>query len=319
MLPAAILLAGCPNQCAPSPPAPQPQAAPPPAAPGAPAPPPTAPAPPGGQFTADFSSSSHLGLFDWQVFWGGSNPFTFPDQPQSWHGDHDMSCGAPTTSRAVHLRGETGPGPVGNAGELVWYCAPGGDPAKGHVMTSTVAVGYAHVDFSPRRAFNNVSRVCWDQNWTDVGGRKWTQVSVVPESLFQANGRRFDYVLPFLQNDVAVNGEHLAGDAFMLAMQSATTQVFVGQGFEWSDFSGFTTDDKARRFRQCIVDTGSSVRLELERLNGTEVRTVPGATLPNGPVRVIFQDVTYDSFKGTLPPDEARRTNTWHWDNITVS
>jgi hypothetical protein len=305
VLPAAVLLAGCPNQCAPTP-----DAQPAPAA---------APAAAGGQFTADFSSPEELHRFDWQVFHGGVNPFPRTDQPRTWQGDHDASCGAPTTLRNVSLVGETGPGPVANAGDLVWWCAPGGDAAKGHVMTSIAGVAYVSIDFSPRQVFNNISRVCWDQNWTEMGGRKWTQVAVIPESVFNANGNRLDYVMPSLQGDVAVNGEYLSGGAFMLSMIRASTQVFVGQDFEWTDFGGFQTTDKARRFRQCIVDQGGSVRLELERENGTEVRNVPGASLPDGPVRVIFQDSTYDSVKGDMSQAEAVRTNTWHWDNVSIS
>src|SRR4029453_6473210 len=97
-------------------------------------------------------------------------------------------CGSPDSLRQVDLVGEVGPGPVANVGDVVWWCAPGGDAAKGHVMTSVSGVAYAHIDFSPRQVFSDVSRVCWDMNRTEMGGRKWAQVTVVPESVFQANG-----------------------------------------------------------------------------------------------------------------------------------
>jgi hypothetical protein len=277
----------------------------------------TAP-PEAGVFEARFDTAADLDLFDWQVFHGGVDPFPRTDQPKVWHGDHDMSCAAPTTLRDVDLVGEVGPGPVTDAGDVVWWCAPGG-AATGHVMTSLAVVAYAHVDFSPRRTFTDVERVCWDQNWTEMGGRKWTQIVVVPEAIFQANGGRFEYVTKSLQDDVAANGLPITGTTWMLEMLKASTRVQVGQTVTYDNFLGFTTTDKARRFHHCATDQGNgTVRLELERLDGSvEVRTAPGS-FPDGPARVIFQDASYDSLKGTIPFDEALRTNTWHFDNIVV-
>jgi hypothetical protein len=221
--------------------------------------------------------------------------------------------------RDVNLVGATDPGPPQNAGDLIWRCAPGGDTTKAHMMTSTSLVAYGHVDFSPRQKFENVNRVCWDQNWTEMGGRKWTQVTIVPEDLFQANNGRMEYVTQALQSDVAVNGLKVTGNAWMLEMLRASTTVQVGQEVTYQNDLGFQTTDKARRFRQCAIDQGDgTVRLELERENGTEVRIAPGS-FPTGPARVIFQDVTYDSLKGSIPSDQAMQTNTWHWDNIQIN
>jgi hypothetical protein len=104
----------------------------------------------------------------------------------------------------------------------------------------------------------------------------------------------------------------------MLEMLKASTRVQVGQTVTFDNFLGFTTSDKARRFHHCAIDLGNgTVRLELERLDGTEVRVAPGS-FPDGPARVIFQDVSYDSLKGTIPFSQALDTNTWHWDNIVV-
>ncbi len=271
-------------------------------------------------FDAKFETAADLGRFDWEVFHGGIDPFgRGADQPQQWHGDHNMACQAPTTLRDVNLVGAGGPGGPEVAGDMIWFCAPGGDATKGHVMTSTALLGYGQIDFSPKQSFADVEKVCWDQNWTENGGRKWTQVTIIPEALFQSNGGRLDYVSKDLQEDVAVGGLRLTGTAWMLTMLRASTGVQIGQTDVYANVSGFRTDDKARRFHQCAIDQGDgTVRLELERLDGTtEIRIAPGS-FPDGPARVILQDVTYDSFKGDLGAAGSLETNTWHWDNIQV-
>jgi hypothetical protein len=55
--------------------------------------------------------------------------------------------------------------------------SPDEDPAKLHLMTSVNTEGYVRVWFSPKQTFHNVSKVCWDQNISDLGGGKWTIVS----------------------------------------------------------------------------------------------------------------------------------------------
>jgi hypothetical protein len=215
-----------------------------------------------------------------------------------------MSCGAPTTLRDVH---------GGNESEFVWWCAPGGDPSTGHMMTSLYTTGYGHVDFAPARSFPHVSRVCWDQNMTEMGGRKWTQVVVVSEEMYQANGGRLEYVLPELQNDVAVNGIALTGDTFMFRSLRGSTTTFVGQNVYDANFAGFVTTDKAQRFRTCISDMeNGTVRIETNYV-GTRIQN---GSFPNGAARVIFQDVTYNAPKDPASTDSLA---TWHWDNISVS
>ena len=54
---------------------------------------------------------------------------------------------------------------------------PGGDPDKGHMMTSVNTEGYVTAWFSPKQTFHNVTKVCWDQNITDLGGGKWTTIN----------------------------------------------------------------------------------------------------------------------------------------------
>lgn len=231
-----------------------------------------------------------------------------------------MGCGAPTTLRTVNLQPEAGPGPVSVVGDNVWWCAPNG-PDTGHVMTSTSVVAYAHIDFSPRQTFVDVTRVCWDMNRTEMGGRKWWQVSVIPEALFQSNGGRLDYVQPNLQGDVAVNGEFLAGDAFMLSTFRSAVH------FQRADRDDFVLDsgaqatgtDKATRLRHCLTRVAGGTRLTIHWPDGREMadHTSP-IPMPTGVVRVIFQDVAYDSIKGDLSFDEAQRRNSWHVDRIEV-
>ncbi len=62
--------------------------------------------------------------------------------------------------------------------QLFWHCAPGGDPAKGHLMTGVDTFGYNIAWFSPKPYFTGVSKVCWDINETRCRRRKWTAGAV---------------------------------------------------------------------------------------------------------------------------------------------
>jgi hypothetical protein len=255
------------------------------------------------QFFEDFQSpQGFTDRFESQVFFGTDDP---PDVTE-WMGDHDLDCGGPETLRPVHAE---------NRQEMIWWCAPRG-AASGHIMTSMFTTGYAHVDFAPNQSFSDVSRVCWDQNLTELGGRKWTQVVVVPESTYEEHDGHMEYVIPELQNDVAVNGINLEGDTFLFRMLRGSTSTFVGQHTADVNFSGYTTPDKARRFRTCLTDLeDGTVEIELQRESTVDVRIQQGS-FPDGEARVIFQDVSYD------PPKDPLSTNqlaTWHWDNIEIA
>jgi len=228
-----------------------------------------------------------------------------PD-PSTWQGDHDGHCGAPTTTRTIHASAPT---------EAIYYCAPAG-PATGHIMTSMDTVAYGEVSFSPNQVFTGLDRVCWDQNRTDLGSRKWTQMTVVPEATFQANGGRLDYGNPMFADGPTKDRLRVTGETFMLELLRTATITFRDENVIDSDYSIFTTSDKARRFRTCVTDQeNGTVRIELELESTTAVRVQQGA-FPNGPARVIFQDASYD------PPKDVPATPdpfTWHWDNIVIS
>jgi hypothetical protein len=283
------------------------------------------------QFSEDFSSEASLSRFTWQMTHGGVDPFPRSDQPRNWHGSHDMACNAPPSLRDVNLHGATQPGSVDVVGNSVWWCAPGGEATRGHVMTSMSLVAYGHLDFSPSQTFSDVERICWDMNRSELGGRKWAQVSVIPEAQFQANGGNLDYVDPGLQGDVAAAGEHLGPGAFQFFTFRSATRFSNGgpdpsantddRSIQTLDAFGTAATDEATRYRHCLTETAGGVELTIARgTNPAAVRTKAGGDFhfPDGPVRVIFQDVTYDSIKGDLPFGEAQRTNTWHWDNVEV-
>lgn len=239
-----------------------------------------------------------------------------------------MACGGADTLRDVHLS-QPGNG-LGAVGEHVWWCLPPNQNA--HMMTSMVVVGYAHVDFAPTQTFTNLKRVCWDQSLYFMGNaRKWVQVTVVPESTYQANGGRLEYVMHDIQNDVAVNGIRLSDETVMFVMGNGSARFMRGQTEPVDpDFAGFSTSNKSTRFTHCIVETATGLVAEFYdrgytgdacSLGGCDRRTFNHPTLqfPNGPVRVIFQDVTYDSLKDNTAPGDGVAHNTWHWDDIQIS
>ena len=140
------------------------------------------------------------------------------------------------------------------------------------------------------------------------------QVAIVPEGYFQANGRRMSYARVGLEGDgnvaqkaVLVRQGTFMYDSFRSQIAAYTgvgngvnEQVTFGNGITSS--ARFT--DKAPRFTHCLEDLGNgTVRITRNfpaGLGGAQSYTLPGA-FPNGPARVIFQDVTYDGPKDAVP------------------
>jgi hypothetical protein len=336
-----LLLAQCQQSCAPAadPPAAVPVApsvAPPQAQTPAPPSGPTTPPPAGVQFFEDFASELSMGRFDFE----SKHPVIQTQlAPQTWLADHSMSCGNPNTAserRTVHLDAPQ---------EYVFYCAPGDDATKGHMMTSFSSREYAHIDFTPKQSFSNVSRVCVDRNMNTMGTRKWIQIAVIPAATFEANvnpttGKpRLDYVM----SDFEVANSFFAGarptGGLIYVENEGSGQTFDQNGVVDSHDDGFRTDDRARRFKLCLVDNGNgTIQVEQERAaeRGSESYSLRGS-FPDGKAYVIFQDATYDNedkficnagwrMSGTgyqlvdqLPCQAPGATTTWHWDNIQIS
>jgi len=296
-------------------------------------------------FSEDFADpSSFAARFDHG--WSGevAAGLLFGDNANDWSGDHDMSCGDPNAShRTIHVT--PGPGEPGVAGSSVrdveqafYPCLPGGDPAKGHVMTSVNTEGYVTAWFSPKQTFTNVHRVCWDQNLTDLGGGKWTQVVF----LTAGEAARLQGGKP----DLGFTSPEFQGPAGPSTPQGAArygVKLFDGGAQSWAIPSNLdpdspsqvnwfniasggpgvaTTGDKAPRYQQCVTDQDNgTLSWTRQGPNGTVTGTSRGQ-IPNEPIRVVFEDDNYNPdkhFSNDAP--KARDSSglyTWHWDNIQI-
>jgi hypothetical protein len=287
------MLAGqCAPQCAPPPP---------------PSPPPAV-APASARFVEHFETPASVNRFTRAVHHrnlalGAKSQHDFDE---TWPGDHNLACEGPTTQRVVH------PSRDGKDPEAFWWCAPGNDRTKGHFMTSMGNIdGYSIVAFSPNQVMKNFRSVCWSVNLTDLLARKWWEVVIVPEAAFRANGGSLAYSHPvFLQPTVHA----LPAGAIDFVYFNGQVSLYVGQQ-ERADESGggFRTNDKARRYRHCLVDNGNgTITATQERNSGTARWTFPGSFPAEA--RVVFTDQSYNPTKDGVP-----QGFTWHWDAIEVT
>lgn len=226
------------------------------------------------------------------------------DYDGTWSGDHNLNCDGPQTQRVVHDRLD----------EVIYYCQPGGDPAKGHVMTSMGHIdGYSIVAIAPDRSFTDASRVCWDVNLTDLGQRQWWEAHLIPEAAFQANNRKLAYLTPLRENVDSTALPYPSGSV-NVAMMFGETDIFSGRSIIHDDKSpqAFKVTSKAKRYRHCLTDNGDgTLTWEQERDTGTRTFTVAGA-FPSE-FRLIFTDHNYTPLK-----DGPVAGMTWHFDALLV-
>jgi hypothetical protein len=241
-----------------------------------------------------------------------------------WPGDHDMSCGDPNaTKRTIHV--------TDTDRDAAFYpCLPGGDPAKGHVMTSVNTAGYVIAWFSPKQAFANVHKVCWDQSIQDLGGGKWTQVLF----LTQAEVARVNGALGFTSPEFsdpggtgtdsgkAAHGVKIEGGGMTSWSQIGEWNLYKA-GTVQRPFGGDVgvTADKAPRYKQCITDNENGTLTAVRSgPKGSVTSTVQGE-IPNEPIRVVFEDDNYNPDKHNNAagvPLNGGQGYTWHWDNIQI-
>jgi hypothetical protein len=310
VLPAMVFLAGCPQECAPEP----------------------ASAPSGpGVFSEDFSDPQAFSQrFDHG--WAGEVQAgaLFGAAANDWPADHDMSCGDPNaTHRTIHVTPPAGePGaPAGSKKDVeqaFYTCLPGGDPAKGHVMTSVNTEGYAVAWFSPKPTFTDVHRVCWAQNLTRLGGGKWTQIAFLTAAEVARSGGDLGFTSPEFASR---NGPTtpMGGAQYgvrVLRDPSDGLEAWRNGDFTGQRVQGATTTDKAPRYQHCVTDNeNGTLAVSIAQPNGSVRQATVAGEIPNGPIRVVFEDDSYNPDKhfdanGVAPNSSGLYT--WHWDDVTV-
>jgi hypothetical protein len=267
-------------------------------------------------FSEDFKSpTSYRERFDygWSGEWNAGS--MFGADRNDWHADHGMSCENPNTShRTIRLTSQQ------QASDAAFYhCTPDGNEDKGHIMTTVNTTGYVTVWFSPKQTFRNVSKVCWDQNITDLGGGKWTIVNFLTAAEYSGK-TDLGYTSPdFPRSGGASSPQGSAANGvkvFRGSMKSYTNGKFH------NGVHGITVSDKAGRYKHCVIDNGNgTLTMTIAQPNG---RTVSGTTIgkiPDGEIRVQFADDSYNPDKhfdmnGVAPNSSGLYT--WHWDNIQI-
>jgi hypothetical protein len=218
----------------------------------------------------------------------------------SWSGDHDLSCGDPSTQRTIRRD---------RPSESFYLC-------RDHLMTSVGDTsGYSIAWFAPKETFHGGShtKVSFDVNVTDLGARQWWEVSIVP-----------------------VGSPYLATIDWVAETANIATyddrSVVVGTGPYGNDGNIVTEGDRRDPLGHGHVCGGGAADPEgceskairrpfsiTDNRNGTisfdflgERYTYAGE-FPSD-FKVYFKDHNYTPDKDGTPVG-----HTWHWDNISVS
>lgn len=232
----------------------------------------------------------------------------------SFLGDHDLSCGSPSTYRPLNDAGGANPA---DPSSLVYWC-------NGHFMTSDNTISYQEIAMSPT---NNgqvmvfpaaANRFCWHQDLAEHGDRKWTELAVVSDDRLAANGNNLAYWNPDFNGNSVNESIFLQGDDFMF--MSVGTQFFRGQAGTFVDFTQTpeSLTDKMSRYQHCIVDNGNGTTTFSHAMLDGSVYSITGpGSFPAGPKAFVLIDVTYDPDKDGST--KVVQPHTMHWDNLTVT
>jgi hypothetical protein len=268
--------------------------------------------------------------------------------------DHDMSCGNPDmTNHAVHLGGDwvLGQQDPAAAEPAFMACAPSGDAAKAHLMTSANTEGYIIAWFSPKPTFNNVQKVCTDVSQNYLGNGQWWQLvflstaeatrKPVTDQGQTLNVMDLGYTSPEFPKTVdgqpapsTLQGTAQNGIKFGLFSENGTlagTRLsvrpwangnFVG-GFEATAPGGMATTSKAPRYQFCVTDQeNGTLKFDIATVAGTTRTFFTAGSIPNGAIRVVIEHDEYNPDKhysnaGSIAANSGAYT--FHWDNIIVS
>ena len=260
-----------------------------------------APAPPG-QFVETFTGNTGLDRFNFGIYHRGDDANGVSAWPgaTSWPGDHDLNCGPPNTGTRTIRR---------DTNEWIYLC-------RDHMMTAIGDTdGYSTGYFAPRQTFSNVTQVSWDANVTDLLGRQWWEVSIVPASFNSgvptcphcSSSTDFSPVtgLPVYPAGSAVVGT--TGRGLLVVSDGIHRDVKPHYTIRMLDPVGAAS--KAIRRPFTITDNrNGTITVDF---GGFDRFTVPGS-FPDE-FRVVFKDHNYTPDKDGIPAGY-----TWHWDNIAI-
>ena len=246
-------------------------------------------------FSENFSGNSGLERFRTGVY---HRDDTLVSQT-SWPGDHDLSCGPPSSSRTIHRD---------NPSESLYVC-------KDHLMTAVGDTsGYSVAWFAPNQTFDAVHEVCWAVNLTNLGSRQWWKVAVVsasgPDIMSEVGASELSGVEGSDRSVASWGG--VGGWKGKLRIGEAREDTF------FVDAGG----DKMSRYPACFADNGDgTVTFTITGpIDGGAVGTrsfTRSGSFPSGPVKVIFQDHNYTPTKSDNGVG-APVGFTWHWDDIVI-
>ena len=269
----------------------------PPGTPGTPTPPVTPPVVlPPNAFYEPFTGNTGLERFETGMY----HRDDFLVAQTQWTGDHDLNCGDPATQRTV-LRS--------NPAQAFYLC-------RDHLMTSVGDTsGYSIAWFAPRQTFQGGvhTKVSFDVGVTDLGNRKWWEVSIVPVGAPYLATLDFVAIaaeIPIYDDQSVVVGKGPYGnDGNIFTDGVARDPLGWGHvcGGDAADPEG--CDSKAIRRTFTITDN----------LNGTITFDYLGTryTYPGqfpDQFEVYFKDHNYTPDKDGVPVG-----HTWHWDNILIT
>jgi hypothetical protein len=211
---------------------------------------------------------------------------------------------------------------------MIYLCrSVNGDPTKAHLMTTMADVdGYSVVWFKPAVTFTDAAHntVSWDVNVTDLGGRQWWEVAIVPTSAPDVTAHRDVADIPNLPvypaGSVVVGNGPFGGEFNIWAAndQRVYDNTFCNRVDRPSSIDPEGCQDRAKRRTFTVTDNdNNTVTVTMKTEEGVQLGTwtVPG-DFPDD-YKVVFKDHNYTPSKDFNGIQPIRYT--WHWDNLSVS
>ncbi|MEM9038274.1 MAG: hypothetical protein AAGD33_00125 [Actinomycetota bacterium] len=285
-----------------------------------------------GDFVATFDTAASLDDFRLGVYHRNVDVHDAPnDAGGEWLADHsdlgDGVCGPPTETRPVsfdpaHTQQER----IDNTFYVCDVSALTGAVAGNHLMTTMGDVdAYSVVWFSPDATFDSHDTVSWDVNVTDLGGRQWWEVAIVPADFSTDRPTcpqcsRIDWLdaadgLPVYPDGAIVVGNGPFGGDIRITTEGVDQEVSPHYSLCERSELVEPCSLKPPRLPFSIIDDGEQIVVDIA---GVESYTVPGS-FPDEFV-VVFKDHNYTPDKeddACLAPGNC--SYTWHWDNIMVT